>query len=269
MKISVIIPSYKPQEYLRECLDSLFCQTLPKDQFEVIVILNGCNEPYFSCIRNFISEHVKMNVRIYQTDVPGVSNARNEGIAHSFGEYIVFIDDDDIISPSYLEGLLKVSSPTCLGCSNTYAFEKEISEHQSNFVTPAFVECQGKRYSLFHYRKFLSAPWAKMIHKNMIRQSKFPTSLKKSEDSVFCLKLTPYIKEAKLTDADAIYYQRKRENSAMRIKRSVWDELREHLMIEWEYFKVWMSNPFKYNAAFVFSRMVACVKNLKSYLKQR
>ena len=51
MEISVIIPTFRPQDYLWECLDSLFSQTLPKDQYEVIVILNGEREPYHEMIQ--------------------------------------------------------------------------------------------------------------------------------------------------------------------------------------------------------------------------
>ena len=46
MKISVIIPTYRPGAYIFECLDSLRHQTLPKNQFEVIVVLNGERNPY-------------------------------------------------------------------------------------------------------------------------------------------------------------------------------------------------------------------------------
>ena len=46
MKISVIIPTYKPQAYLWKCLDSMVAQTFPKEEFEVILVLNGCSEPW-------------------------------------------------------------------------------------------------------------------------------------------------------------------------------------------------------------------------------
>ena len=53
MKISVIIPSYKPQEYLWQCLDSLCSQTFPKEDFELILVLNGCKEPYYEQIKAY------------------------------------------------------------------------------------------------------------------------------------------------------------------------------------------------------------------------
>ena len=61
MKISVIIPTYKPKEYLWECLDSLYNQTLSKQDFEVLLVLNGCDEPYKSNIRKYINNHCDFN----------------------------------------------------------------------------------------------------------------------------------------------------------------------------------------------------------------
>ena len=56
-EVTVIIPTYKPQAYLYECLDSVFSQTLDKDMFEVVVVLNGCNEPYRSGVEQWIGRH--------------------------------------------------------------------------------------------------------------------------------------------------------------------------------------------------------------------
>lgn len=78
MKISVIIPTYKPQNYLWDCLASLVAQTFPKDDFEVILVLNGCNEPYKSAIEKYIAEMMQgMHVNLIHAEKPGVSNARN------------------------------------------------------------------------------------------------------------------------------------------------------------------------------------------------
>ena len=55
MLISVIIPTYRPKDYLWECLDSIVNQTFPKDKFELLVVLNGCSEPWKSQIDKYIS----------------------------------------------------------------------------------------------------------------------------------------------------------------------------------------------------------------------
>ena len=95
MKISVIVPTYQPANYLWECLDSLCRQTLAPKEFEVVIVLNGCNEPYFGRIQQYIHAHQNHNFQLIQTEVGGVSNARNIGIDQSKGEYLAFLDDDD------------------------------------------------------------------------------------------------------------------------------------------------------------------------------
>ena len=102
MKISVIIPTYKPGAYIWECLDSLRNQTLPKEDFELILVLNGCKDPYYSQIQEYIDKNlIGNNVNFIQTDTGGVSNARNIALDVAKGEYITFIDDDDYISASF------------------------------------------------------------------------------------------------------------------------------------------------------------------------
>ena len=77
MKITVIVPTYKPQAYLWECLDSIYNQTLQKSDYELVLVLNGCNEPYKTQILEWLSKHKDMKVQFFQTDMGGVSNARN------------------------------------------------------------------------------------------------------------------------------------------------------------------------------------------------
>lgn len=62
MRISVIIPSFKPQEYIYECLESLINQTLNPYEFETLPVINGCKEPYFEQIQKYIKERSNENV---------------------------------------------------------------------------------------------------------------------------------------------------------------------------------------------------------------
>jgi len=97
--ISVIIPSYKPDNYIYRCLESVARQDIDKQRYEVIIVLNGCNEPYYTDIKLFLQQKFQgIKTLLLQTDVAGVSNARNIGLDNAQGEYISFIDDDDWVS---------------------------------------------------------------------------------------------------------------------------------------------------------------------------
>ena len=110
MKISVVVPTYKPKYYLWECLNSLKEQTFPVDDFEILLVLNGCCEPYKSEIEEYLLKNVMSNVYLIQVDQPGVSNARNIALDYAKGSYVAFIDDDDYVSPFYLEELYAKAS---------------------------------------------------------------------------------------------------------------------------------------------------------------
>ena len=85
MKISVIVPTYKPQTYLWECLDSIYNQTFPKSDYELVLVLNGCNEPYNTQIKEWLLNHSDLHVQYFQTDEGGVSNARNIALDNAKG----------------------------------------------------------------------------------------------------------------------------------------------------------------------------------------
>ena len=78
MEISVIIPTFRPQEYLWECLDSLKAQTLSSDLYEIIIVLNGEKHPYWQQIEEYISD--MSGFRLIYSQERGVSNARNTGL---------------------------------------------------------------------------------------------------------------------------------------------------------------------------------------------
>ena len=270
MKISVVIPSYKPGNYLWECLDSVYGQTLPSEHYEVVIVLNGCNEPYKSQIEEYIFRHTdKCSFRLIQTDAPGVSNARNIGIENSKGEYLTFVDDDDIISESYLEELMKVSDRETVGCCTSYYFEDDIHNIEENFLSTAYTRVKGTEYSIYRFRQFLSPPVCKLIHRDIIGTDRFPLNLRRSEDSVFCLKISEKIKELKLAAPTAIYYIRQRKGSATRNKVSIKDELSELSKIEIEYFRYWLSHLFSVNVKFMLSRILAGFRNSYGRLKRR
>lgn len=269
IKISVIIPSYCPDDYIFECLDSVCQQSFDIHEYEILVIVNGCNEPYVTKINDYLlSKGYKNYIRVLQTDKAGVSNARNMGIDYSKGEYLVFVDDDDVISHNYLFELYKVSDKNTIGCSNSYSFNESIENIERNFLTEGYDKCAGKEYKPFLYRHFLSPPVCKLIHRGIIGNTRFPLNLRRSEDSVFCMCLVRNIKSMVLAPSNCIYYIRKRQGSASRNKRPIYKDIQELLVIELSYIKIWIRHPFSYNIKFILSRLVAAILNFRIYRRQ-
>jgi len=100
-QVSVIIPTYNRKYALGELLESLARQSV--QEFEVIVI-NDDGEPVDQLKENFSELELKfINLKVNQCHV----HARNEGISHAKGEFIMLCDDDDLVTPNHLERMLE------------------------------------------------------------------------------------------------------------------------------------------------------------------
>lgn len=265
--VSVIIPTYKPENYVYKCLSALGNQTLRSDKFEIIVILNGDKEPYYTNLLDFIARQLADNaVRLIYTEVKGVSNARNVGIESSTGDYITFIDDDDVVSPNYLEELCKVSTPDCVGCSNSMSFTEDTEHLKSNFISLHYSNCLDKPYTQYRYRGFLSPPVMKLMHKSIIGDTRFDTKLTHSEDSVFCFELAAKIKRMQLADSSCIYYIYERQGSATRKTFDAKYAFRQLLIIEYKYFSKFFRHPLSYSPLYFGSRIYAAMRNFARHL---
>ena len=92
-KVSVIVPVYNAEEYLRDCLDSLLMQTIDQKEMEVLLINDGSTDGSLEICREY--GEIYDNIVIINKNNEGVSAARNIGIEKARGKYIMFLDADD------------------------------------------------------------------------------------------------------------------------------------------------------------------------------
>ena len=260
MLISVIIPSYKPQEYVWECLNSLDAQTLPKSLFEVVVVLNGCNEPYYSFILEGIKKYERLKIRVIQTDVGGVSNARNLGLSATNSEYVCFVDDDDMVSASYLECLVNKTADGVIVASNVLAFNEKTREYSSDYITRAYAGLsQDVEISLFRGRKFMSSCCCKLIPRSVIGGKRFDRRFAIGEDALFMANISSTVSHITLADKDAVYYRRLRAHSASRSKMPVGWKVRNAFCLCLAYSTLYAKDMSHNNFLFILSRIVATI----------
>lgn len=260
MKISIIVPTYKPQSYIWESLHSIVAQSFPREEFEVIIVLNGCCSPWREEIEDFIATHMQgLNVRFIQTDEGGVSNARNIALDNASGEYVTFLDDDDYISPRYLEELYTKASPDTVSVCYPYAFndghaEIQLQNYGLNHVYEHFHHQTHNSISSAA-RRYFSGPCMKLISKDIILDRRFDKRFKNGEDSIYMFLISDKIKNIVFTSKEAVYYRRYRENSAVMQTRKRGDRIRNNINCIIEYTKIYFSGH--YNTLFYFSRIAA------------
>lgn len=101
-KISVVVPVYKVERYLKNCVDSILAQTY--QDFELILVDDGSPDTCPAMCDEFAAKDSR--IRVVHKQNGGLSMARASGVEVSRGEYIAFVDSDDFIHPHYLELLL-------------------------------------------------------------------------------------------------------------------------------------------------------------------
>lgn len=110
MKLTVIVPVYKVEQYIRQCVESIFMQNIPDDDFELLLIDDGNTDNSFGVIKDLTDSH--RNVIIIRQENQGLSAARNTGLEKASGDYVLFLDSDDLLVPGSLKPLLRDACQT-------------------------------------------------------------------------------------------------------------------------------------------------------------
>ena len=163
-KISVIIPIYKVEKYLRFCLDSLCVQTL-KD-IEIICVNDGSPD---NC-GEILKEYEKKDNRFYiiNQENLGSGPARNNGLDYAKGEFVGFVDPDDWVSPNYFEILYNratICGADISATSDIVKVHKYQTKKSVGFQSKKIIVSVEKRKNLI-YRSGIV--WNKVFKKNLV-----------------------------------------------------------------------------------------------------
>lgn len=212
MRISIIIPVYNCEKYIKKCIDSIIEQTYRG--FELIIINDGSTDN----TTHLLEEYKKYNyIRIINQDNKGVSHARNNGIANAQGEYLCFIDGDDYIDKDFLFTLINENLENKYDwvLSGIYDFHentiiKEIKYKEQEWDINNIDECIN-----FYSLKLLTAPFPKLFKKNIILKNnlKFNTNISLAEDREFNYQYAQYIHKVKTISYTGYYYRVSNPNS--------------------------------------------------------
>ena len=270
MIISIIIPTYKPQNYLWECLESIVAQTFSKSEFEVILVLNGCREPWKTEIENFIlTKMQEVNVNFLQTDQAGVSNARNLALNIAKGDYVTFIDDDDMISSYFLQEMYQKASCDIVSVCKPLAFYEGVDGYVDYSITRVYYRlCNDGITSSFKARKYFSGPCMKLIPMNFIKGRQFDIRFKNGEDSIFMFLISDKIKKVAFTSPNAIYYRRFREGSAMTVNRKRSEIILNNLKMILVYCGIYFKTPWKYDFKLFVTRILGAIHSILAGVKK-
>lgn len=179
--ISIILPVYNAEKYLRETIQSVMNQTYSK--FEIIAVNDGSQDSSLEILKQFSDERI----RIVDKENTGVSDSRNIAIDMSNGEFVCFLDADDYFSPHYLQRMYET------------AMENHADMVVCNYMpfrgVPVFAERKTEAISIKKIGALvqagvLTSTWTKLVKTSILREYeiRFDQSMTFGEDLFFCWK---------------------------------------------------------------------------------
>lgn len=211
--VSIIVPIYNAQSYLKECLQSIKDQTF-KD-FEVICINDGSRDASLIICEDFTK--LDSRFKVYTQENKGVSTARNNGIKYSKGEFIVFIDSDDVIDKNYLMTLIELSNQSidlCIGyyCRSLTSLGTINGNRDATIFNPqTYIDSLLKKKIQFSTICCMLFKRSIIIDNNIL----FKPELYWGEDTLFYFTYVANINGNIALSFKALYYYRHNDSSAM------------------------------------------------------
>ena len=217
--VSVIIPVYNRQAFVRECIESILAQT--HENFEIILIDDGSSDQTVAICREMAQRDTR--IRLLERQHGGVSAARNAGLEAANGEYLFFVDSDDIIHPQLIEHLVsamaetKASVGACRTLNVAQQHWKSAEQQFSQAATPPktiHLQNESAIDVLFEANAFLRVMGSVMFRRDLVGTTRFRTDLFIGEDFFFIYE--NLIKNTALLLIDESWYRLRlhKENSS-------------------------------------------------------
>jgi len=223
MKVSIVIPVYNVEKYLRNCLDSVRAQKFT--DFEVILVDDGSKDASPEICDEYAKKDGRFRV-IHKTN-EGVSHARNTGIKEAAGDYVYFLDSDDCMHPlllwtvvglaeKYQAPLVQIDVEKVNEDFSDYEKEVESDFKIYNFDTvDAFYNLDKDDQNVAEDIRLVTlVVWSKLYRRDLIEKVAFPEAFKLHEDQMV---VHHYIAEAGgfLFCRAPLYFYRSRPGSLM------------------------------------------------------
>lgn len=221
--ISVIVPVYNVEKYIKQCVESICAQTYKNLE---IILINDGSKDNSGAICDTLAEK-DSRIYVIHKENGGVSAARNAGLDYAHGEYIAFIDGDDYIEPTMYEKLeekMKEETDIVFGY-----FQREYPDGGISYYTDNYEEkylhrpwdirpmlCGGVTLNGEKIEVINCGIWRNLFKKANIEKLdlRFDTRIKMGEDRIFLIQYLNKCNKAALIKEALYHYRKEREDSA-------------------------------------------------------
>lgn len=204
--VSIIVPVYNAEKYLRKCLDSILAQTF--HDFELILVDDGSSD----ASGKICDEYSEIDSRTcsYHKENSGVSSTRNFGLSVAKGNWIVFVDSDDVVDTDYIEKLYNSRCMDGVTVAGFYEIENNQVSLSVDFGRGRFSVRDNSLFDVSKNKLLYThpSPIAKIFDIRIIRSHKiqFLEDVSICEDLLFWTEYILYAKEIKVIPPISYYY---------------------------------------------------------------
>lgn len=212
-KISVIIPVYGVEKYIRQCLDSVINQTYKN--LEIIIVNDGTKDNSMKIVEEYLDDE---RIKVINKENGGLSSARNRGMEEATGEYISFVDSDDWLDLKMYEELCsQINNENILiyrffnydDKKNKILKEKKLDSYFKNNLTE----------NKYIYAKLPYSCWSKLYRREYLEKNKFKFLEILYEDVFWNLQTIFLTKKIKFINKKYYFYRVNRDNSIMKMNK--------------------------------------------------
>lgn len=211
-KLSVIIPVFNAEDYIKECLDSVVDQSLGIDNIEVIIVNDNSCDSTLDIISQYTDKYPSFKLISNKSNL-GPGESRNMALKEVSSDYVTYLDADDFISQNaYEDALSKINefnADLLIYNWETYTgsdYVEPVNIHQQNTLENKLITDIKQNPKLF----LSTAPWNKIYHRSLFKYLKFSKGF--YEDNIVAILALINAKRIFLSK-DSIYYYRKNSDS--------------------------------------------------------
>ncbi|MDE7033152.1 MAG: glycosyltransferase family 2 protein [Muribaculaceae bacterium] len=194
-KVSVLVPVYNVEKYLKRCIDSILTQTFA--DIEIIILDDGSDDNSLQIAESYSDRRISIDLQPHG----GIASARNRLLSLAAGEYIYFVDADDWVEPNAIECLLEYAE--------SYSLDITFCGRVGQTTTDKDIEIMNREHAVARFLSTMelsSAMWTKMVRSSVIKQLEFDSRVLYGEDGLMTWRLINKARRIGLTNCRPYHY---------------------------------------------------------------
>ncbi len=214
--LSIIIPIYNCEKYIAQCLNTIFRQEMNESEFEVIVIDDGSKDSGYSLAYEYAKRH--QNILVVKQENQGVACARNNALDKATGDYVTFVDADDMLVSGSLSTLIKIAvenKADIVKAAHKEVPEDAVCEDFSSSHDNCSIQVMTGEEAVVNVTRMKEGYcWGYLISRKLITDNRlsFPPKVAFMEDWAFITQAI--LKSRTFVNADVLLYLYRRNSSS-------------------------------------------------------